>query len=280
MTSNPIRKLHRTLPFPGELYGSAALRMAAINGLSVGRLLGAVGPVFRDCSRVRDQGEACSRYAMLFPEVPDMVYQVRRTGTLLGYYLGDRLCRDISRPPVIRSFPRRGASLHLCPECYFKDFDSHGVGIWHIEHQLPLTYACRRHRCLLIDVPMHVAMQLPTDAALRNSSISSRALSPLLALADVESFVWAARLKAYAYSRLVTLTRSRLPEVSAGALAALVRATLGAIVDIGLIDLACREWYLEQECEVFLEGPVPDVDPMTTTLLLVTSHALGADAGN
>lgn len=39
--------------------------------------------------------------------------------------------------------------LRWCPTCLREDIDTYGVAYWRLNHQLPCTWACLHHRCLL-----------------------------------------------------------------------------------------------------------------------------------
>ena len=50
-----------------------------------------------------------------------------------------RLCRQEQIRPVLKS----------CPLCRSEDLEKYGEQYWHLSHQLPLAYYCRKHGCRL-----------------------------------------------------------------------------------------------------------------------------------
>jgi hypothetical protein len=46
------------------------------------------------------------------------------------------------------------AFWRYCPACYERDLVLHGVGSWHLAHQLPTTLICNDHRCNLYEITL------------------------------------------------------------------------------------------------------------------------------
>lgn len=46
------------------------------------------------------------------------------------------------------------AFWRYCPECYEHDVALHGVGYWHLAHQLPTTLICTKHQCNLHEIAL------------------------------------------------------------------------------------------------------------------------------
>lgn len=61
------------------------------------------------------------------------------------------------------------AFWRFCPACYEHDVALHGVGYWHLTHQLPTTLMCTEHRCNLHEIilkkkQLHDRLWLINDA--------------------------------------------------------------------------------------------------------------------
>lgn len=50
---------------------------------------------------------------------------------------------------ILTSRFRANHPLKACPHCIADDVRSHGVGYWHVEHQLPGVWFCRQHGAVL-----------------------------------------------------------------------------------------------------------------------------------
>ena len=48
-----------------------------------------------------------------------------------------------------RTFPKEGYALRYCPLCVQEDTQIYGEPYYHVEHQIPLSSVCVRHRCRL-----------------------------------------------------------------------------------------------------------------------------------
>lgn len=48
-----------------------------------------------------------------------------------------------------RTFPKDGYALRYCPLCIQEDTRIYGESYYHVEHQIPLTSVCVRHKCRL-----------------------------------------------------------------------------------------------------------------------------------
>ena len=54
-----------------------------------------------------------------------------------------------------RAIPKEGYSLRYCPLCVTEDTRSYGEPYYHVEHQIPLSSVCVRHRCRLKQIEIH-----------------------------------------------------------------------------------------------------------------------------
>lgn len=106
------------------------------------------------------------RMAKLIKKLPNNVFdldEIIYNHTLFKYY--SRMMPFDEKKEIIneikeekRSLPRFVArkgykfvhGLRFCPICMKDDEINYGVAYWHVEHQLPLMYICRKHKCRLI----------------------------------------------------------------------------------------------------------------------------------
>lgn len=54
-----------------------------------------------------------------------------------------------------RAIPKDGYSLRYCPLCVKDDNRKYGEPYYHVEHQIPLSSVCVRHRCRLKQIEIH-----------------------------------------------------------------------------------------------------------------------------
>ena len=151
-------------PYPGELFYSVLCRYYMSSGI-------------REHNIVKRQlfgGKSGIKMATLYPnaaiyavlsQLPEGVFDGRNMilhHTPFLYYtrmyqpqereslLGD-LLQGRGRTPthLWRTFPKEDYALRYCPLCIQEDTQIYGELYYHVEHQIPLSGVCVRHKCRL-----------------------------------------------------------------------------------------------------------------------------------
>lgn len=151
-------------PYPGELFYSILCRYYISSGI-------------REHSLVKQQlfgRKAGVKMATLYPnaaihavlsQLPEGVYDGRDMilhHTPFAYYtrmyqpqerdaLLDDLLQGRGKTPthLWRTFPKGDYALRYCPLCVEEDARIYGEPYYHVEHQIPLSSVCVRHKCRL-----------------------------------------------------------------------------------------------------------------------------------
>lgn len=151
-------------PYPGELFYSVLCRYYMSSGI-------------REHNIVKRQlfgSKAGVKMATLYPnaaiytvlsQLPDGVYDGRNMilhHTPFAYYtrmyqpqerkaLLDDLLQGRCKTPthLWKTFPRGDYALRYCPLCVQEDTQIYGEPYYHVEHQIPLSSVCVRHKCRL-----------------------------------------------------------------------------------------------------------------------------------
>ena len=151
-------------PYPGELFYSVLCRYYMSSGI-------------REHNIVKRQlfgNRAGIKMATLYPnaaihavlsQLPKGVYDGRDMivhHTPFAYYtrmysinereaLLDDLLQGRSKTPthLWKTFPRGDYALRYCPLCVQEDAQIYGEPYYHVEHQIPLSSVCVRHKCQL-----------------------------------------------------------------------------------------------------------------------------------
>lgn len=157
-------------PYPDELFYSVLCRYYVSTGI-------------RESNIVKDQlfqKSKSPKMGFLFPsssmrqvfaQLPSNVFHFRRIileNTPFLYFTRmyatedkERMLADVmagkSRKPanIYTAIPRDEYALRYCPLCAKADAEMYGEPYYHVEHQIPLSSACVKHRCMLKQIEIH-----------------------------------------------------------------------------------------------------------------------------
>ena len=157
-------------PYPDELWYSVLCRFYVSSGI-------------RESTLVKDllfQGMRSAKMGFLYPsssmrlvlsQLPPQAFNPRKMilkHTTFLYFarmykregkealLKDILSGQVRKPAhIYAAVPRKGYSLRYCPLCIQEDSQNYGEPYYHVEHQIPLSSVCVRHRCYLIQLDIH-----------------------------------------------------------------------------------------------------------------------------
>lgn len=266
-----------------ELFASTVMRMAAINGVTPDDLLRLRLGSFRNVAQVRDAGLGIAGYSSYFPQ-ERLAQSILINGTLATYYLGERAKTLGDRLwPIPRSMLREGASLRACPSCTKDDFALHGIGIWRLHHQLPLTVVCTEHAEPLIEFKGDEALVLPSPTRFPRGQIAGRANASTLTIAEAENDVFDVRMKgevdyatlAYRVREAILAANSQWSPVdwvveATGKLVAFAGSASAIFASVG------TSTFLGFWTQALLSGTIEDIDPSycAVALAMVRSEGL------
>jgi len=172
-----------------------------------------------------------------------------RNHTILDFYrpFGDderlqrveSMLRTHSSSNVVNVLGIQANQLHFpqlhryCPNCAIGDIEQHGVRYLHVSHNLPGTYACVRHRCLLEGYPRtrKILPLIPSGQRLAPDHL----VDPLLRIADWSVDLFRAHLDPIPESSRIHLCRKVLQSRN-------LLTAEGSIRLSKLIPALCQHW--------------------------------------
>lgn len=151
--------MHLLRPYPEEVVGSMIHRACRETGIPLKRLLPSVTG-----AKISNQSFVMTNHVMVSETFGMSMQTLLFLHTLFPYsicFMDPAQKEKVSR--TVLSGPQPGRSLatlsknaiqgtsqlRLCPRCCRDDLRDFGLSYWHRHHQLPCTYVCLKHMCML-----------------------------------------------------------------------------------------------------------------------------------
>lgn len=151
-------QFHMPVAIPNETLYGLVTRFAKLNGLvnhlqATQHFLNSHDYSVADAELVSDDESLYRQYYFTGADTSQLTLEKFRA------HLGEVPEKDGTSVPVRKSTLQSvsfgdTAFWRYCPECYEHDLALHGVGCWHLAHQLPTTLICTDHRCNLHEIAL------------------------------------------------------------------------------------------------------------------------------
>lgn len=151
-------QFHMPEVIPNETIYGLVTRFARLNGLvdhlqATQRFLNSQEYSVADSELISDEKSLYGHYYFTHADTPQLTLEKLRA------HLGEVPVKDGTSVSIRKSTLQNEsfgdkAFWRYCPACYERDLVLHGVGSWHLAHQLPTTLICTYHCCNLYEITL------------------------------------------------------------------------------------------------------------------------------